>query len=61
MVFIYSDNGNLLLEATFRQIKDIPLLPQQLDAIKGIVDHSLFVGVVDKIIVVTNENIRIIE
>ena len=59
--FIYSDNGNLLLDTFFNEVSDIELLAQQLDAIKGLVDHSLFVGVVNKIIVVSNENTIVIE
>lgn len=58
---LISDDGNYLMEAKFSSVKDIKLLSQTLDAIPGIVGHSLFFGIAKKAIIAKNDKIDMIE
>lgn len=58
--FIISDNGNLLLDVTFDNIKDIYVLERTLKNICGVLDTSLFVNLVTKAIVIGENGVRII-
>ncbi|HZL85425.1 MAG TPA: ribose-5-phosphate isomerase RpiA [Candidatus Krumholzibacteria bacterium] len=42
-----SDNGNWILDADFGTIQDPAALAARIDAIPGVMDHGLFVGMVD--------------
>jgi len=44
---VVSDNGNVIMDATFGDIKDAKLLEQQLKMIPGIVETGLFIGLTD--------------
>lgn len=44
---IISDNGNIIMDATFGDIKDPQLLEQQLKMIPGIVETGLFIDLTD--------------
>jgi ribose 5-phosphate isomerase A len=41
---VISDNGNVIMDATFGDIKDAKLLEQQLKMIPGVVETGLFIG-----------------
>lgn len=55
-----SENGNFLIEATFKEIQDIKELNNTLINICGVVDTSLFTREVTKAIVVSENDIKII-
>lgn len=44
-----SDNGNPILDVDFGVIQDPAALAARLDAIPGVMDHGLFVGLVDEL------------
>jgi ribose 5-phosphate isomerase A len=44
---VISDNGNVVMDATFGDIKDAKLLEQQLKMIPGVVETGLFIGLTD--------------
>jgi ribose 5-phosphate isomerase A len=44
---VISDNGNVIMDATFGDIKDAKLLEQQLKMIPGMVETGLFIGLTD--------------
>jgi len=44
---VISDNGNVIMDATFGNIKDAKMLEQQLKMIPGIVETGLFIGLTD--------------
>jgi len=47
-----TDNGNYIIDVTFpEEIKDAKDLAFQLDSCHGVVDHGLFIGMADQIIV----------
>jgi ribose 5-phosphate isomerase A len=48
---VISDLGNLILDAKFDGIDDPAGLARQLDSIPGLVEHGLFVGLVDEVLV----------
>ena len=58
--FTISDNGNLLIDATFENVTDIYKLENSLKNICGVVDTSLFVNVVTKALVTGIDGIRVI-
>lgn len=59
--FTISDNGLLLMDVVFRDIEDIENLDKKLKNIVGVVDTSLFYNIATKAIVVSEDNIRLIE
>ncbi|MFX3617763.1 MAG: ribose 5-phosphate isomerase A [Sporolactobacillus sp.] len=46
-----SDYGNLIIDASFAEVKNIRTLNTQLSGIRGVIDTSLFVDVVSKVMV----------
>jgi ribose 5-phosphate isomerase A len=57
-----SDNGNMILDLTFDGgIGDPSELARTLKATVGVVDHGLFLGMTDAVIVAGSEGIRIVE
>lgn len=58
--FTISDNGNLLIDATFENVTDIYKLENSLKNICGVIDTSLFVNVVTKALVTSIDGIRVI-
>lgn len=58
--FTLSDNGNLLMDVTFDDVKDIDELEKTLLNIRGVIDISLFVNVVTKAIVIGEQGVRVI-
>nr|WP_141189927.1 ribose 5-phosphate isomerase A [Terrilactibacillus laevilacticus] len=54
-----SDNGHLLIDATFDHVEDIPKLEDQLNSISGVIDTSLFTKVITKVIVAKEDGIEV--
>ncbi len=48
---VITDLGHFVLDAKFEGIDDPPLLDRELSGIPGVVEHGLFVGVVEQVIV----------
>ncbi len=55
-----SDHGNYILDANFGNIADPAALAAQLEARTGIVEHGLFIGFADEVIVGTADGVRIL-
>ena len=58
--FTISDNGNLLMDVVFENIKDIYKLENCLKNICGVIDTSLFTNVVTKVLIIGKDGIRVI-
>jgi ribose 5-phosphate isomerase A len=56
-----TDNGNLIVDCRIPKIEDPRKLELTINAIPGVVDNGLFVGMVDKVIVATSDGIKILE
>lgn len=56
-----SDDGNYLMEAAFSHVEDAEKLYKELEAITGLVDHSLFYGIASRAIIAKQNGIDIIE
>lgn len=55
-----SDNGNRIVDVDFGVIADPAALAAELDAVPGVMDHGLFVGLVDEVHVADTASARII-
>ena len=58
--FTISDNGNLLMNVDFNDVKDIYELNNNLINICGVIETSLFINVITKAIVASEKGIRVI-
>ena len=58
--FTISDNGNLLIDVMFDNVKDIYELENKLRNICGVIDNSLFTNVVTKAVVAGSKGIRVV-
>jgi len=58
--FTISDNGNLLMNVTFNEVEDIYELNNSLINICGVIETSLFTNVITKVIIASEEGIRVI-
>lgn len=58
--FIISDDGNLLMDVRFNDVNNAYELENSLKNIQGVIDTSLFINIVSKVIVVTEHNARVI-
>jgi ribose 5-phosphate isomerase A len=58
--FTISDNGNLLMNVDFNDVKDIYELNNSLINICGVIETSLFTNVITKAIIASEEGIRVI-
>ena len=56
-----TDNGNVIYDCGFGVIADPSLLSHTLSGITGVVDHGLYVGIAQTLIVARDEGIEIIE
>lgn len=56
-----TDEGNFILDCAFDRIADPAALAARLDAIPGVVDHGLFVGLADTLIVGRGEETDVID
>lgn len=58
--FTISDNGNLLMNVTFNEVKNIQELNRKLKNICGVIETSLFTDVITKVIIASENGIRVI-
>ncbi|MCM3022281.1 ribose 5-phosphate isomerase A [Heyndrickxia ginsengihumi] len=58
--FIISDNGHLLIDVQFENVTDIEKLENNLKNISGVIDTSLFINVVTKVLIASDEGITIL-
>lgn len=58
--YTISDHGNFIMEAKFNNVEDIEKLNHDFNQITGIVDTSLFVGVVTSVLSVDDGYVRVI-
>ncbi|MFW2491314.1 ribose 5-phosphate isomerase A [Clostridium chromiireducens] len=58
--FTISDNGNLLMNVSFSNVEDVYELNNSLINICGVVETSLFTNVITKVIVASEQGIRVI-
>ncbi len=58
--FTISDNGNLLMNVNFSEVKDIYELNTSLKNICGVIETSLFINVITKVIIASEDGIRVI-
>ena len=56
-----TDNGLWILDCRFPPITDPPTLARALSTIPGVAEHGLFCGMVDKMIVGTDDGVRVID
>jgi ribose 5-phosphate isomerase A len=55
---MHTDQGNLILDCDFGPIEDAAALAAQLDKRAGIVEHGLFLGLADEVIVAGGDGVR---
>ena len=58
--FTISDSGNLLMNVNFNEVKDIDELNKSLKDICGVIETSLFINVITKVIIASENGIRVI-
>ncbi|PSP80457.1 ribose 5-phosphate isomerase A [Halobacteriales archaeon QS_1_68_20] len=58
---VVTDNGNLVLDCEFGTIPDPAALAADLSAVPGVVEHGLFVGLADDVVVGTGDGARVRE
>ncbi|MNJ38943.1 Ribose-5-phosphate isomerase A [compost metagenome] len=46
-----TDNGNYIVDAAFGKIENPAILSEELKSMIGVVEHGLFVGIADMVIV----------
>jgi len=56
-----TDEGNRILDCRFGPICDPPALAAQISAVPGVVEHGLFIGMADDVIVGRGETARFME
>lgn len=59
--FTISDHGNLLMDAEFDAVDDIPLLNEKLRSICGVVETSLFTEEVTKVLVAEGDGYKVMK
>jgi ribose 5-phosphate isomerase A len=55
---VITDNGNFILDVNFESIDDPKYLEKELNSIPGVVENGIFSGIVDEVIVGTNEGLK---
>lgn len=55
---VVTDNGNLVLDCDFGRIESPAELGDELSAIPGVLEHGLFVGLADDVLVGTDEGVE---
>lgn len=58
--FVVTDNGNLLLDVKFNNLENPSELEKTLKNISGVIEVSLFTNIVSKVIVVSENEVKII-
>ncbi|MBI4394189.1 MAG: ribose-5-phosphate isomerase RpiA [Euryarchaeota archaeon] len=56
-----SDNGNHILDCRFERISDPALLEKEINAIPGVVENGLFIGLATKVVVGNETGARLLE
>jgi len=56
-----TDGGHLILDAAVERIPDPPLLASHLNSIPGVVEHGLFIGLVQSAIIAEPDGVRVID
>lgn len=56
-----TDGGHLILDASFGHIPDAETLASQLNAIPGVVEHGLFIGIANIAVIAAPDGVRIME
>ncbi|MCD6518727.1 MAG: ribose-5-phosphate isomerase RpiA [Anaerolineae bacterium] len=56
-----TDEGNYIVDCFFREIRDPQELSLTLNAIPGVVENGLFLGLVDTVVVASSTGVRILE
>jgi ribose 5-phosphate isomerase A len=59
--FIISDDGNLLMDVKFNKVEDFYELENNLKNICGVIDTSLFINKVSKVVVASEDGVRVVE
>jgi len=52
-----TDNGNYIVDCAFEEIKDAPALHESVNAITGVVDNGLFIGIASKLVLGFNNGV----
>ncbi len=58
---VISDNGNFIADCEFGEVRDPKELESKLRGIPGVVENGLFCGMVDRVIVGTDDGVRFLE
>ncbi len=56
---VISDNGNLIIDATFSAIENPKELERSINAIPGVVDNGIFAGYATQVILATSEGLKV--
>jgi ribose 5-phosphate isomerase A len=56
-----TDEGNYILDCAFGTIEDAPSLARELDAMPGVMEHGLFVGIADVLVVGQDNDAVVLE
>lgn len=56
-----TDSGNVIYDCAFGSIRDVRLLALALNAIPGVVDHGLFIGLASTLVIAGADGVEIIE
>ena len=56
-----TDNGNMMVDCRFERIEDPAAMEAKINLIPGVVDNGLFVGLATKVIVGSEDGVRIME
>jgi ribose 5-phosphate isomerase A len=56
-----TDSGNFIYDAHFGEIANAQQLAQALSVVSGVVEHGLFVGIAEKLVVAYEDRVEIIE
>ena len=59
-VFV-TDGGHWIVDAHLERISDAPCLARLLDAIPGVVEHGLFIGLASTAMLAGSQGIRVVE
>jgi len=56
-----TDQGNLILDCDFGPIADAEVLAAELSALAGVVEHGLFLGIADRVVVARESGVEVVE